>query len=153
MGLWCARKNHVNWPRERYRTVWNPLRRTQKKRGGKINCRLSDLCENVQLLELKPNAELNLPLAEEEAIRKIAWRSESRIEGCAAGAGRAGNIVDPVVNGGYLRTVEDIEELAEYFNLGILFYRKPARDSQIDVLGRRHVVGIVWRVGKTERTV
>ena len=84
-------------------------------------------------LELKPNAQLNLPFAEEKAIRKIAWRCESRIVSCAAGdPSHAGNIINPVVNASYLRAVKDIEELAKYFNLGILFDREPPRKSQVD---------------------
>src|SRR5205823_14239666 len=37
--------------------------------------------------EFETHTELNLPLAEEKAIRKIAWRTECGIEGCEYSSG------------------------------------------------------------------
>src|SRR2546426_931871 len=114
------------------------------------------------LLELKAHAKLDLPLAEEKSIGEIAGRAKRWVESCKyAGAkgtragcsGAGAKHIHSAIRTRNLSAVEDVEAFSQHLEFGILFYRKTARDAQIDVLGWWHVETVVRQQRETERAV
>src|ERR1043165_4826786 len=104
-------------------------------------------------LEFKADGELNLPFAEEEAIR-AARRAERRIKSRidAPVRGRAGlrDHVHAVVDSRDLCAIEDIETFCNHFEVRFFRHLEAAREPQVNVLNRRLMEKVIRQVGEPQ---
>src|SRR5690349_23628770 len=104
-------------------------------------------------LKLETKRQLNLTLAEEEAVGKVTRRAERRVESSNHVRARSTEHVHAVVHTRHLRAVEDVETFSQEFKLRTFRDAEATRDAHVDVLDRRRVEEVIWRQPKTQRSV